>query len=113
MQTFAKQTELLPGKGQVVDCSREYVNEIDKYEGCAPKYCKRFVTDKVISLRETEELIKIAQKGLRYGGSSGGASIFDLHSGALSKGQHFVNVYKIKELKKHFTQEDFNTFRVC
>ncbi|XP_045450349.1 2-oxoglutarate and iron-dependent oxygenase domain-containing protein 3-like [Melitaea cinxia] len=111
VQTFAKQTELLPGKGQVVDCSREYINEIDKYEGCVPKYCKRFVTDKVISLRETEELIKIAQKGLRHGGSSGGASIFDLHSGALSKGPHFVNVYKIKELKNHFTQEGFNTFR--
>ncbi|CAH2087521.1 unnamed protein product [Euphydryas editha] len=111
VQTFAKQTELLPGKGQIVDCSSEYLKEVDKYEGCAPKYCKRFVTDKVISLRETEELLKIAQKGLKYGGSSGGASILDLHSGALSKGRHFVNVYKINELKNLFTQEDFNIFR--
>ncbi|XP_050349855.1 2-oxoglutarate and iron-dependent oxygenase domain-containing protein 3-like [Nymphalis io] len=111
VQTFAKQSELLPGKGQIVECSPEYVKDIDKYEGCAPKYCKRFVTDKVISVRETEELLKLAQKGLKYGGSFGGASILDLHSGALSKGQHFVNVYKMDEMKNLFTQDDFNIFK--
>ncbi|XP_026493558.1 2-oxoglutarate and iron-dependent oxygenase domain-containing protein 3-like [Vanessa tameamea] len=112
VQTFAKQAELLPGKGQIIECSSEYIKDIDKYEGCAPKYCKRFVTDKVISVRETEELLKLAQKGLKYGGSFGGASILDLHSGALSKGQHFVNVYKMDEMKNIFTQDDFNIFKV-
>ncbi|XP_047532336.1 2-oxoglutarate and iron-dependent oxygenase domain-containing protein 3-like [Vanessa atalanta] len=112
VQTFAKQAELLPGKGQIIECSSDYLKDIDKYEGCAPKYCKRFVTDKVISIRETEELLKLAQKGLKYGGSFGGASILDLHSGALSKGQHFVNVYKMDEMKNLFTQDDFNIFKV-
>lgn len=110
--TFAKQTELLPGKGLIVECSPEYMKEVIKYEGCAPKDCKRLVTDKVISEREAEELLKIAQKGLKFGGSYGGASILDLHSGALSKGQHFVNIYKIKEMQNLFTQNDFNVFRV-
>ncbi|XP_046966787.1 2-oxoglutarate and iron-dependent oxygenase domain-containing protein 3-like [Vanessa cardui] len=112
VQTFAKQAELLPGKGQIIECSPEYIKDINKYEGCAPKYCKRFVTDKVISVRETEELLKLAQKGLKYGGSFGGASILDLHSGALSKGQHFVNMYKMDEMKNLFTQDDFNIFKV-
>ncbi|XP_034833408.1 2-oxoglutarate and iron-dependent oxygenase domain-containing protein 3-like [Maniola hyperantus] len=112
IRTFAKQSELLPGKGQIVKCSAEYVKELDNFEGCAPRDCKRFVTDKVVSVREVEELLKIAKRGLKYGGSFGGASILDLHSGAMSKGQHFVNIYEIKEMKNLFTQEDFNIIRV-
>ena len=111
--TFAKQSELLPGKGVIVECSTEYTKEVVKYEGCIPRDCKRFVTDQVVSEREAEELLKLAQKGLKHGGSYGGASILDLHSGALSKGQHFVNIYKLKEMKHLFTQNDFNVFRVC
>jgi hypothetical protein len=38
--------------------------------------------------------LKNKKKGLSKGGSDGGASIVDLHSGALSKGPHFVNLYK-------------------
>lgn len=112
MVTFAKQSELLPGKGVIVECSPEYTQEVVKYEGCIPRDCKRFVTDQVVSERETEELLKIAQKGLKFGGSYGGASILDLHSGALSKGQHFVNIYKLNEMRNLFTTNDFNVFRV-
>ncbi|NWT04939.1 OGFD3 protein, partial [Mionectes macconnelli] len=36
----------------------------------------------------------IAERGLSLGGSDGGASILDLHSGALSLGKHFVNLYR-------------------
>lgn len=111
-KTFAKQSELLPGKGLVVECSQSYKEEVDKYEGCFPKECKRFVTDKVISLREAEELLTIAKKGLKLGGSSGGASILDLHSGALSLGLHFTNIYKHKDAKNIFNENDFNTYRV-
>lgn len=111
-KTFAKQSELLPGKGLVVECSQSYREEVDKYEGCFPKECKRFVTDKVISVREAEELLAIAKKGLKLGGSSGGASILDLHSGALSMGQHFVNIYKHEDAKNVFNEKDFNIYRV-
>ncbi|XP_023937549.1 2-oxoglutarate and iron-dependent oxygenase domain-containing protein 3 [Bicyclus anynana] len=111
-RTFAKQSDLLPGIGQVVECSMDYIKELHKFEGCAPRDCKRFVTDKVVSVREVEELLRIATKGLKYGGSFGGASILDLHSGAMSKGQHFINIYEAADLKNLFTQEDFNVIRI-
>ncbi|XP_059061522.1 2-oxoglutarate and iron-dependent oxygenase domain-containing protein 3-like [Achroia grisella] len=110
IKTFAKQSEMLPGKGQIIECSPEYLKELDKYEGCFPKDCKRFVTDKVISEQEADKLLTIAKKGLELGGSSGGASILDLHSGALSNGEHFVNIYKIA--KNLYTENDFNIYRV-
>ncbi|KAI8434278.1 hypothetical protein MSG28_012369 [Choristoneura fumiferana] len=112
VKVFAKQSDKLPGVGQIVDCSSSYMKEVDKYEGCFPKNCKRFVTDMVISDNEADKLLAIAKKGLKYGGSSGGASILDLHSGAMSKGQHFVNFYKINELKNIFDDSDFNVYRV-
>lgn len=112
VKVFAKQTEVIAGKGQIVDCSPEYFKEVDKYEGCFPKECKRFVTDKVISEREAEELLEIAKRGLSVGGSLGGASILDLHSGALSRGQHFVNIYKLEDAKNIFSETDFNIYRV-
>ncbi|XP_004929738.2 2-oxoglutarate and iron-dependent oxygenase domain-containing protein 3 isoform X1 [Bombyx mori] len=109
---FAKQNEVISGKGQIVECSSAYLREIDKFEGCFPKQCKRFVTDKVITDKEVDELLMIAKKGLKYGGSSGGASILDLHSGALSMGQHFINFYKRSEGKNVFTEKDFTTYKV-
>lgn len=112
LKTFAKQSEVLHGKGLVVECSESYKKEVDKYEGCVPKECKRYVTDKVISVKEAEELLAIAKKGLKLGGSSGGASILDLHSGALSLGQHFVNIYKREDANNIFTEADFNIYRV-
>lgn len=112
IKSLAKQSEILPGKGQVIECSVEYMKEVDKFEGCFPKACRRFVTDKVVSVKETEELLAFARKGLNMGGSSGGASIFDIHSGALSLGHQFVNIYKIKKIKNFFTEDDFNTYRV-
>lgn len=112
IKPFARQTEILPGKGQIVECSAQYSKEVDKYEGCFPKDCKRYVSDKVVSVNEAEELLAIAKKGLKLGGSSGGASILDLHSGALSMGQHFINIYKKDEAKNVFTENDFNIYRV-
>lgn len=110
--TFAKQSELLVGKGLIVECSPSYMKELNKYDGCFPKECKRYVSDKVISEREVGELLAIAKKGLKLGGSSGGASILDLHSGALSMGQNFVNIYKHASAKNLFSQNDFNIYRV-
>ncbi|CAG9790975.1 unnamed protein product [Diatraea saccharalis] len=110
--TFASQTETLIGKGLVVECSQDYINEINKYDECYPKECKRFVTDQVVSAREVDNLLKIAKKGFQFGGSDGGASILDLHSGALSKGQHFINIYKIEATKYLFSENDYNILRV-
>ncbi|WAQ96774.1 OGFD3-like protein [Mya arenaria] len=44
---------------------------------------------------------RVAKRGLAYGGSNGGASILDLHSGALSKNDKFINVYRRVKDKIH------------
>lgn len=41
--------------------------------------------DGLVTDEETDVLLALAKKGLSRGGGSGGASILDLHSGALSK----------------------------
>ncbi|CAM9159113.1 unnamed protein product, partial [Lampetra planeri] len=55
----------------------------------------------------------LAEKGLALAGSEGGASILDLHSGALSMGKQFVNIYRYfgDQMKEVFTQEDFHLYR--
>lgn len=111
--TFVKQSETVSGKANMLQCSSEYFDEVHKYKECFPRKCGRYVTDQVISQMEANELLNIAKKGLQYGGSSGGASIMDLHSGALSKQNVFVNIYKIDEAKGLFTEKDFNLYRVC
>ncbi|CAK1542146.1 unnamed protein product [Leptosia nina] len=112
LRIFASQSEkLLSGKVQTLQCSPEYMKEINVYEGCFPKKCKRFVTDTVVSSLEVDNLLFIAKKGLKYGRSLGGASIIDLHSGAMSKGQFFINIYESPNMKKLFTEDDFNLYR--
>lgn len=45
---------------------------------------------------DADVLRRMFVKGLAFGGSSGGASILDLHSGALSKDDRFINIKKLK-----------------
>ena len=54
-------------------------------------------------------MLKLAKKGLAKGGSTGGASIIDLHSGALSSGEHFVNLFKT--YPDLFQPEDFTVYK--
>ena len=44
------------------------------------------------------------------GGGAGGASILDLHSGALSKEKLFINLYKTNP--GLFTERDFDLYRL-
>ncbi|XP_053612119.1 2-oxoglutarate and iron-dependent oxygenase domain-containing protein 3-like [Plodia interpunctella] len=110
MKIFARHTVFLAGKGQILECSLNYLKDIDKYEGCFPKECKRFVTDKVISPKETEELLVMAKKGFQQYDSTEGITTLDLDSGALTNGVHNVNIYQNKD-KSAFWIEDFNLFR--
>ena len=41
--------------------------------------------DNVVSEKESDQLLALAKKGFAKGGGNGGASILDLHSGAISK----------------------------
>ena len=61
--------------------------------GCVPTKCGRAVLDNVVSTKESDQLLELAKKGFAKGGGSGGASILDLHSGAISKvsRQNIVN----------------------
>ncbi|CAG4935219.1 unnamed protein product [Colias eurytheme] len=112
IKIFAKQTDVISGKAQVLKCSMEYMKEIDTFDGCFPRQCKRFVADTVVSSVEVEGLLAIAKKGLKYGRSFGGASVIDLHTGALSKGEVFINIYQSLSMNNLFTKEDFNLYKV-
>ncbi|KAH0945203.1 hypothetical protein HN011_010258 [Eciton burchellii] len=110
--SLAKQRDVLVSRMQNVDCSMDYKDELEKYPGCAPEMCGRVVTDKLVSTTEVDVLLKLAKNGLHLGGSDGSASILDLHSGALSKGQGFINVYKQPAAKKIFNNVDLAIYKV-
>ncbi|XP_050089136.1 2-oxoglutarate and iron-dependent oxygenase domain-containing protein 3-like isoform X1 [Anopheles aquasalis] len=108
---FATQREVLELRSQPLDCSRPYLEEISKYAGCIPAQCGRFVSDKIVSAAEAGILLDLARAGFEHGQSSGGASILDLHSGALSQGTQFVNIYRLPEARRIFTAQHINVYR--
>lgn len=68
------------------------------------------MSDTLISNGEVETLMNIAKTAIALGGSEGGATILDLHSGALSHGQNFVNFYKLPESANILKSEDYITY---
>lgn len=109
---LAKQKEVLLSRTQNVECSSDYKAETSEYPECVPEKCARIVSDKLVSSTETDILLKIAENGISLGGSDGGASILDLHSGALSKGHDFINIYTLSEAKTIFNSADFAIYKV-
>lgn len=67
--------------------------------------------DNVISNEEVETMMTLVRRGLSFGGSFGGASILDLHTGAMSKGVHFVNLYKLISPRKLFRIHELEVYR--
>ncbi|XP_054987336.1 2-oxoglutarate and iron-dependent oxygenase domain-containing protein 3 isoform X1 [Sorex araneus] len=111
-EVLAGRNEVLPGRFFTVPCSEDYDSH-RRFEGCSPRKCGRGVSDAVISREEAQRIRSIAEKGLALGGSDGGASILDLHSGALSVGKHFVNLYRYfgDQIQNIFSEEDFQLYR--
>jgi len=107
---LARVDEVLQSKRyQQFLCSPSYKTEIEALEpACVPNQCGRFVLDDLVTEAEAHQLLTIAKKGLSKGGGAGGASILDLHSGALSHGEQFINVYKVHP--NLFTRKDFDTY---
>lgn len=99
-------------KFYTVQCSEDYEN-YKRYPGCTPQKCGRAITDVVVTKEEAQALMRLAERGMSLAGSEGGASILDLHSGALSMGKQFVNIYRYfgDQLAEVFTQEDFQLYR--
>jgi len=93
-----------------IPCSKDY--EREAFHGCLPSFCGRFVSDSVVTEEEATRLQNIAKKGLSLGGSNGGASILDLHSGALSKGDSFIDVFQAMRSGKKtlITEDDFRVY---
>ena len=92
--------------------SQKYLVIYDKkkyFTECLPSRCGRAVNDGLVGESEVHQLLSLAKKGLAKGGSGGGASIIDLHSGALSSGQQFVNVYKM--YPDLFKPDDFGVYQ--
>ncbi|XP_056913268.1 urotensin-2 receptor 2 isoform X3 [Takifugu flavidus] len=95
-ETLVSQAEFVSPQPRVynIQCSEDY-NNYKRYPGCTPQKCGRAVIDAVVSREEAQSLKRLAERGLALAGSEGGASILDLHSGALSMGKQFVNIYRI------------------
>ncbi|XP_070783293.1 2-oxoglutarate and iron-dependent oxygenase domain-containing protein 3 [Enoplosus armatus] len=113
-ETLVSQGELVSPQPRVytVQCSEDYEN-YKRYPGCTPQKCGRAVTDSMVTREEAQVLRRLAERGLALAGSEGGASILDLHSGALSMGKQFVNIYRYfgDQIRDVFTQEDFQLYR--
>lgn len=110
---FATRRESIILRAQNVDCATDYLSEIAEFSNCVPNKCGRFVTDSLVTDAEAALLLDLAKRGLSFGGSSGGASILDLHSGALSKGEDFVNIYKLPEAKGFLNDNALDAYKVC
>ena len=108
---MAKVDEVLEKKRHAqMLCHPQYKREIqDINPVCLPARCGRFIVDDLVSVSDAHKLLEIAKKGLAQGGGNGGASILDLHSGALSHGDNFINLYKTHP--NVFSQRDFETYR--
>ncbi|XP_014740514.1 PREDICTED: 2-oxoglutarate and iron-dependent oxygenase domain-containing protein 3 [Sturnus vulgaris] len=111
-EVLAHRSDNLRDKFVEIPCSEDYDSH-KRFAGCTPRKCGRGVTDAVITREEAERIRRIAERGLSLGGSDGGASILDLHSGALSLGKHFVNLYRYfgDKIQDIFTEEDFALYR--
>lgn len=109
---LAKQKEVLQHRAQDITCSDDYKMELQKFSGCVPQRCGRVVSDKLVTANEADALLSIAKRGMVLGGSDGGATILDLHSGALSQGKNFVNIYRLRGASDVFKKTDFTFYKV-
>ncbi|KAJ1529209.1 hypothetical protein ONE63_006013 [Megalurothrips usitatus] len=108
---LARQHEVLHQRKQSLECSETYKAEVEHYPGCIPDKCGRLISDSLITTAEAQAMLEIAKRGLNLGGSLGGASILDLHSGALSVGRTFINMYMTEKGKNIYRKSDFDTYK--
>lgn len=99
-------------RSQDLTCSPDYAKELRDFKDCMPEKCGRFVSDSLVGHQDAVKLLDIATRGLNFGGSDGGVSILDLHSGALSKGDAFINIYTLPEAKGFLQQDLLQIYKV-
>ncbi|CAD7086532.1 unnamed protein product [Hermetia illucens] len=108
---LALHNEVVPFRFYKRHCSQQLLKEMHDYPNCIPKQCGRFVSDSLVSSEEVDILLKTAKSAIGLAGSSGGASIVDLHSGALSHKDKFINAYSILEFRKLLTKEFLGAYK--
>uniref|UniRef100_A0A8B9SWL4 2-oxoglutarate and iron dependent oxygenase domain containing 3 n=1 Tax=Anas platyrhynchos TaxID=8839 RepID=A0A8B9SWL4_ANAPL len=120
-EVLARGSEAVRDRFVEVACSGDY-GAGRRFEGCTPRKCGRGVTDAVITREEAERIRRLVINNdkpfLRFFlffnfCFLSQASILDLHSGALSMGKHFVNLYRYfgDKIQDIFTEEDFALYR--
>eukprot|EP00039_Didymoeca_costata_P011402 m.159943 g.159943 ORF g.159943 m.159943 type:complete len:318 (+) comp15161_c0_seq5:36-989(+) len=74
--------------------------------------CGRLITDALFDEKDLFQLVNMAKKWMVYGEGSGGPTILDLHSGALSLGERFIDVYSEVKRKKDevYDADDFAVY---
>lgn len=114
--SLALQKDVHEYRSQAVDCDKTYLEDLNRFEGCAVQKCGRFTTDKLVFASDAQTLLGMAQRAMALGGGNGGATILDLHSGALSYGDKFINIYSVLPDKKHteqtFSKADFAVYKM-
>jgi len=109
---FAMEKHTISMKMKDFECSKSYEREMKFFPKCVPNKCGRIVTDQLVDPIEIDMLLDLVYKMFASGGSSGGASILDLHSGALSFEEKFVNVYNISKLSKKMNDKHFQVYNL-
>ncbi|RZC35993.1 2-oxoglutarate and iron-dependent oxygenase domain-containing protein 3-like, partial [Asbolus verrucosus] len=110
--SLARQKDVVSIRSQTLDCDSKYLEEIKQFPGCVPVKCGRYVSDKLVTINEVEALLNVAKRGINLGSSTGSASILDLHSGAVSYGEKFVNIYTLEGSKKFITAADLAIYKI-
>ena len=105
--------ELQPGALRSTPCSAKSYRP--PVRGCTPKpaACGQLVLDDFLSANEVEQLREIAERGMSMGGGSGGPTILDLQSGALSLQDKFIDVWMAFNYSKRkaYTRSELAVYR--
>jgi len=80
---------------------------------CTPSQCGRIVIDDFATPEETAALLAIARRGMAMGGGAGGPTILDMASGALSRGDKFIDMWVAFNLtgQKPFTRSELAPYK--
>lgn len=110
---FAPQRESIQFRHQKFICAPNLFRDASKSSKCIPTQCGRFVSDSVIALDETDTILRLAKNIFKLSGLSTGISVFDLHSGDLSKEGSVVNLFNgVSASNNIFSTEDMYTLKV-
>ncbi|KAF7278472.1 hypothetical protein GWI33_008376 [Rhynchophorus ferrugineus] len=107
---LAKHDVQYQGRGQNVECNKDYLREIQRFTNCVPKKCGRFVNDRIITDYEADVLQWFAKRGMAKTEVSGGVTIIDLHSGTMSYKDGFINFHTSKK-NNFITPIDLKTYK--